>query len=804
MPSWQRHHEAMSPGPTIPDAADLVRHAEFLRRFARGLLRDRHAAEDVAQQAIVLALEKPGAPRRSLGGWLTGTVRNLARMTMREDRRRSDREHHARRPEAPPAPLEVAARMEMTRRIVDAVDALEERYRVVVVLRFHDDLQPREIAERLGIPGATVRTRLRRALAMLRDRLDEDHRGSRRSWCLALLPLAWPRGLEPQVTPPAIGGLLVKKIAIVLALLLLILLLGGGVVIFIGTADDPGKRTTGRSGATAESSPASPDSQPETTELHAGSAGADAQREPEDAPPDDIALIVVLGPDRRRLPGAKVELLRDGLGELPIQIPEVLAVGVSDENGCARFSVVPLREYYLRISHPDLCVAGDAICFGGERVEYMLSEGGALAGTVTDAKSGDPVAGATVCVFDWGDGGALAQWRTLTDARGRYRVRGMGPGKVNVRIWGPDHAPRTPSLAPAIAAGKETRADFVLDGGVRIAVRVVDADTREILPDVEVWFFLERVARGGGQDLRTSPLPIQMMPVDLVIRAPGHLEESCLVRTDLVRRPGDAIEVSMTRGLPVRGRLVGPDGRGLAGVGVSVFSAGPDSIRQSHREATTDRDGGFDVRAAHPGGKVMLKVDLPQAGWTWSDEVRVAPGAVEVRIPPIMVAPYLTVTGHIIDEAGHPVAHARLHASSAEDGRGLTSTALTDRKGRFCLRGLRPGRVKVILSRWPRWAHRYRTIEVTENVEFTWRLERGHDIAGRVEFDDGTPVTRIGVQVWGPDSAFMGFSTLDEEGRFRVRGLLPGDYAVQVAARPESRIDEVPAGSHDVLLVIPR
>ena len=48
--------------------------------------------------------------------------------------------------------------------------ALPEPYRGTVLLRYYEEASLREIAERQAAPLETVRTRLRRAHALLRDR----------------------------------------------------------------------------------------------------------------------------------------------------------------------------------------------------------------------------------------------------------------------------------------------------------------------------------------------------------------------------------------------------------------------------------------------------------------------------------------------------------------------------------------------------------------------------------------------------------------------------------------------------------
>ena len=53
------------------------------------------------------------------------------------------------------------------------VGALPERARMVVVLRYQEDLSPTEIAELLEMPVSTVKSHLHRSLALLRGRLEK-------------------------------------------------------------------------------------------------------------------------------------------------------------------------------------------------------------------------------------------------------------------------------------------------------------------------------------------------------------------------------------------------------------------------------------------------------------------------------------------------------------------------------------------------------------------------------------------------------------------------------------------------------
>jgi hypothetical protein len=89
----------------------------------------------------------------------------------RSEERRDARERVAARPEALPATDDLVQRAELLRAVVDHVIALPEPYRSTILLRFFEERSSQEIAVRRGEPVETVRTRLKRGLAMLRDRL---------------------------------------------------------------------------------------------------------------------------------------------------------------------------------------------------------------------------------------------------------------------------------------------------------------------------------------------------------------------------------------------------------------------------------------------------------------------------------------------------------------------------------------------------------------------------------------------------------------------------------------------------------
>lgn len=191
-----------------------------LRRVARGLLYDSHSADDVVQDAWVASLRKERQVGWDPRAWFSGAVRNLSLSKRREEARRIARERKAAKPEALISAASAVERLEVTRRVMDAVEALEEPYRSVILLRFFDDLAPREIARREGVPVNTVRTWVRRGLEHLRRDLDPDDSGDRLRFLGGLAPLAgaspWPitLGLPTgswQLASKCTGGIAMGK-----------------------------------------------------------------------------------------------------------------------------------------------------------------------------------------------------------------------------------------------------------------------------------------------------------------------------------------------------------------------------------------------------------------------------------------------------------------------------------------------------------------------------------------------------------------------------------------------------------------
>jgi RNA polymerase sigma-70 factor (ECF subfamily) len=138
--------------------------------LAHRFLRDRTAAEDLAQDVFLeLYRNLPGLRSAAhMRFWLRRVTSHRCIDWLRKS---------ANKPEAPlddvPEPAAVQARGDilLDERLRELVARLAPRPRLVVLLRFQEDLEPSEIAAVLDMPVNTVKSHLRRSLAALREQL---------------------------------------------------------------------------------------------------------------------------------------------------------------------------------------------------------------------------------------------------------------------------------------------------------------------------------------------------------------------------------------------------------------------------------------------------------------------------------------------------------------------------------------------------------------------------------------------------------------------------------------------------------
>jgi RNA polymerase sigma-70 factor (ECF subfamily) len=184
----------MEPAHEIPSLELLLAQEGWVRALARKLVGRESEAEDVAQSALAVALEHPPRSGESvpvLRAWLGQVARRLVIGGHRTDSRRLERERRAARAEALPSASEIHAQEEERRIVVETLLALGEPFRTTLLLRYYRGLEPIEIARAMDVPDSTVRNRLARGLAQLKQKLEARQGSDWRTSCALLAgPLA--------------------------------------------------------------------------------------------------------------------------------------------------------------------------------------------------------------------------------------------------------------------------------------------------------------------------------------------------------------------------------------------------------------------------------------------------------------------------------------------------------------------------------------------------------------------------------------------------------------------------------------
>ncbi|GBD20260.1 ECF RNA polymerase sigma factor SigK [bacterium HR28] len=156
------------------------RYARSVYSLALSILHDPGAAEEVTQELFLHVWQYPqlyDAARGPFGPWLLRSARNRAIDVLRRrtrERQLSWRLEMTTHVSDQNDPDDTALQNEAVARVRQALAELDSGLRQVIELAYFGGLTQREIAERLGVPLGTVKTRVRTALQRLAAALAGD------------------------------------------------------------------------------------------------------------------------------------------------------------------------------------------------------------------------------------------------------------------------------------------------------------------------------------------------------------------------------------------------------------------------------------------------------------------------------------------------------------------------------------------------------------------------------------------------------------------------------------------------------
>jgi protocatechuate 3,4-dioxygenase beta subunit len=456
-----------------------------------------------------------------------------------------------------------------------------------------------------------------------------------------------------------------------------------------------------------------------------------------------------------------------GLRQLAVPLNKVLNVPASDKDG--RFQVtgagagrlVVLEAKHAALAHSvipvvtreglniepinkailqNLGARRDAVpTLYGLSFEYVVEPRRVIEGTVREAGSGKPVAGATV---------QTAGVTSVTDAEGRYRLAGMRKGEdYMLLVESPKDRPLVgrwlrvasgPALAPI-------KADVDLTKGVIVTGRVYDKAT----------------GKGMQSVLHFSPLPDnKRVPKEqnLALSASADAEG----RFRLVTIPGPGV------------LLASVPGTYLKIEGVPIYPFKPAEFDSEDRKRITMSDDFKPRRAFLVAGGGAEDLDLSNA----CKVLDLKEGGEPVTCD-LAVDPGKTLTVQLQDPAGKPLAGVRVAGISAM---ALRSVPL---KNAVCtIYALDPESPREVM-----FIHAERklaaivTLRGDEKEPVTVRLASGATATGRVLNADGEPVANAEVYAFYKTPAAQQFfrrpshpgqPLTEKDGQFRLEGIIPG------------------------------
>ncbi len=443
-------------------------------------------------------------------------------------------------------------------------------------------------------------------------------------------------------------------------------------------------------------------------------------------------------------------------------------------------------------------------------------------GRITIGPSGKPVARLRVGAQSMDGERPPAGGDAVSDSKGFYQLTQIRPGAYNIALdlnnaMGRSWTARAHEAVYVRPGDDLEGIDFQLIRGAILQGRVVAADNGAPIPGVWISVYGPAHPQSGAwvQGVGTGPdgaylhrVPGGKQHLYLAMSAPpSGFRMPAQTAYDLTVRDGETVTIDfkLPRGRKarsVRGRVLGPEGKPVAGAEVIATSLGRFSSGSMALRA--DSHGDFHVNEQFLSQPLALHARYQDLATPTG--VTVAGGeSVTLRLQKNALA---SLSGCVTGPAGQPIAGAPVMQTvwTFDSGSGGV-VANTDAQGRYALTGLWPDlrySVGVTAKGFGQAYTQQLQLRPGEARELAPLVLKFADrsVTGRVVDENGDPMVGAQVNLDGRDSAQQ-YQAADSAGKFRFDGVV--DEKVRVSAyRPGCHWAEkhVPAGSSDVILVL--
>ncbi|HVG93653.1 MAG TPA: carboxypeptidase-like regulatory domain-containing protein [Planctomycetota bacterium] len=534
-----------------------------------------------------------------------------------------------------------------------------------------------------------------------------------------------------------------------------------------------------------------------------------ASRTPSAAGTGALQVRVLRAPDLAPVPNAPVILNGSRENGTPTS-----RIGWTDDRGVAVVESVPVGTWAVRIqpSAEPPVDRGDVAIRNQETTvldDVVLTSAGIIDGMVFD-EDREPIAGVDVVATldpDLVRGTDADPWppttdvaygfaRLKTDDRGRFRLEGIPPGLVAVRVAAPWLRGATDRVLVPPEPPRTGWVRFVLKPGHRAMGMIVDlsgepvAEARVEMGERDRGEFVPRLATLTSEDGRFEVAGFGVLPgVDLLVTPPRGASAAfdaipfdTDVRLTVGAATGAQVRVTVLAAetkapipgavvrLPLRPAAKGAWDVGHVDVETDEFGQATVDVAPGTRFACEAWHPGFRPAILHPGRDGRLAAD----GTAVAGDLERPLAQNELRGITLFLRAPLAVRGQVVDAAGNgmPRAHVVLAHAVGSDA----VDTIADVQGRFRFDGVVPeGKATLeAVGPWGAWSEAMEipvpAVGVTEMPPVTLKIrEQAASADGVVVGALGRPVAGARVSIEdGPEAR------TDAEGRYRLVGVRGG------------------------------
>jgi len=600
----------------------VQRHLNWVHSAALRQVGDPHLAQDVAQTVFILLARKAGNLRRGtiLAGWLFRTTHFVAASALRSERRRRAREEaaSAMMPTTTMPDENEILWNQLAPHLDQAVAALSSADHCAILLRFYEKKSLREVGQQLGLTEEAAKKRVTRAVDKMRKFLARRGVALGGAGLVTLLAVqtvqAAPQAFALSVLQSATAGTsawaTLPQLAretlrawrwaqLKLATVITLAIVGAATLVLnrpvlhksnsprptLPTEVTTPAPSTKTAGTTAAGSPDQPSSTTRVLVIHVREAKTNRA-----LPNADISV---------KEEKVKNQGHTDDQGQYAIALPPETLSNLSVTVHLDGY--VPMRVHWT--------VRSDSAQFPAD-FTFALEPAVPIGGMIQD-EQGQPIANTTVAVADLPRGSSdevvhgvlqhiefLMATQVVTDVGGHWQINTVpaNPSRIGFRLSHPDFVfdpPFDSTRTPPPEQLHDMTGVMVMKKGVVISGTVLDESARAI-PGVKVTEGDDRTGPNLPTRTTTDASGNFQFPhsadglTTLAFQAAGYSPE---LKTIDANSTTKQLEVRLTHGHVIRGRIVGVDGKPIEGARIRA-----DRWRDKRTldwEATTDSEGRF-------------------------------------------------------------------------------------------------------------------------------------------------------------------------------------------------------------------